>query len=280
MAIDAAKYFNTEIISADSRQCYKELSIGVARPSIQELNEVPHHFIASHSIHENITAAFFEQYALTKCIELFSRHDIIIMAGGTGLYLKAFCEGLDKIPEIDQMIRQRIIVNYEEKGIEWLVSELAAKDPVYTERGEMQNPQRMMRALEVFDATGHSIFSFRNPGKKQRDFNIIKYCLDIPKEQLLAQINKRVDQMFANGLLDEAMKMIPFRNLNALQTVGYKEAFDFLDGTISLEQAVEQVKINTRQYAKRQLTWFRKDKEFKWVHPGDLLKNLAEMFPR
>jgi tRNA dimethylallyltransferase len=278
LAIEAAKYFKTEIISADSRQCYKELNIGVARPSPAELNEVPHHFIASHSIHENITAAFFEQYALTKCAELFPRHDVIIMAGGTGLYLKAFCDGLDRIPEIDPMIRQRIMVNYEEKGIGWLTDQLNEKDPVFTDRGEMKNPQRMMRALEVVESTGHSILSFRKTARAVRDFNIVKFCIDIPREQLISNINSRIDRMFQMGLLEEVSSLLPYRHLNALQTVGYTEVFEYLENKIPFEKAVEQIRINTRQYAKRQLTWFRKEKDMNWVEPGLFMNKLQEFY--
>lgn len=266
LAIEAAKHFNTEIISADSRQCYHELNIGVARPSPEQLNEVVHHFIASHSIHENITAAYFEQYALEKCNELFRVHDFIIMVGGTGLYLKAFYDGLDKIPVVDEVTRQRIQGKYQERGIEWLTAELNEKDPLFSERGEMKNPQRMMRALEVVESTGHSILSFRNTVKPPREFNIVKLCIDIPRDLLTRNINARVDQMIANGLAEEARHLLPSRHLNALQTVGYSELFEFFDGKIPFEKAVENIKTNTRQYAKRQMTWFRKDPGFRWIN--------------
>ncbi len=264
VAIQAAKHFNTEIISADSRQCFKELDIGVARPSVEELAEVKHHFIASHSIQEAITAATFEQYALKKTAELFLQHDVIIMVGGTGLYIKAFCEGLDTIPGIPADIRKAIIDDYENKGIAWLQNELKEKDPAFYMTGEMQNPQRMMRALEVIEATGQSILSFRKGEKAKRDFNIIKTGLELPGEQLLRNINARVDQMMATGLLDEVKGLTAYKDLNALQTVGYAELFAFLEGKISLADAVEKIKINTRQYAKRQMTWFKKDKDIKW----------------
>jgi tRNA dimethylallyltransferase len=270
VAIQLAKHFNTEIISADSRQCFKELNIGVARPSVEELQQVKHHFIASHSIHETITAAGFEQYALQKVQELFHQHDVIIMVGGTGLYIKAFCEGLDIIPEIDPAIRQKIITSYEEKGVAWLQEQLKEKDPDFAAAGEMQNPQRMMRALEVMESTGQSILSFRKGAKAQRDFTIIKIGLELPKEELHHNIHTRVDQMMQAGLLDEVKQLLPYRHLNALQTVGYAELFDYFDGNLTLEEAVERIKINTRQYAKRQLTWFRKDKEIEWFGPGDM----------
>lgn len=272
VAIQLALHYNTEIISADSRQCFKELNIGVARPSAEELQQVNHHFIASHSIQEEVTAATFEEYALQKTKELFAKHDVVVMVGGTGLYIKAFCEGLDHIPAIDPLIRQEVVKGYEEKGLPWLQEEIKKKDPLFYEQGEIQNPQRMMRALEVAEATGQSILSFRKKEKAQRDFNILKIGLDVPKEQLHQQIHTRVDKMIAAGLVDEVQSLLPYRQLNALQTVGYAELFEYLDGKISLEKAIEQIKTNTRQYAKRQLTWFRKDEEIKWFAPGQVME--------
>ncbi|MBL7723257.1 MAG: tRNA (adenosine(37)-N6)-dimethylallyltransferase MiaA [Chitinophagaceae bacterium] len=264
VAIQLALHYKTEIISADSRQCFKELNIGVARPLVEELQQVKHHFIASHSIQEEVTAATFEEYALKKVNELFQQHDVVVMVGGTGLYIKAFCEGLDAIPAIDPAIRQQVIKGFEEKGLSWLQEQLRQKDPLFHEKGEMQNPQRMMRALEVAEATGQSIFSFRKKEKVQRDFNILKAGLDIPKEQLHQHIHTRVDKMIAAGLVDEVRSLMPYRQLNALQTVGYAELFEYFDGKISLEKTIEQIKTNTRQYAKRQLTWFRKDAAIQW----------------
>lgn len=268
VAIQLAQHFQTEIISADSRQCFKELNIGVARPSIEELQQVKHHFIASHSIHEEVTAATFEEYALQKANELFKQHDIVVMVGGTGLYIKAFCEGLDKIPAIDPVIREQVTKQYEEKGMEWLQQQVKEKDPAFYAAGEIHNPQRMMRALEVVEATGQSILSFRSGQKSKRDFDIIKIGLELPKEELHQNIHTRVDKMMEAGLLDEIKKLLPYRYLNALQTVGYAELFSYLDGTISIDKAIEQVKTNTRQYAKRQMTWFKKDKEMNWFAPS------------
>ena len=267
MAIELAKFFKTEIISADSRQCFKELNIGVARPSNEQLNDITHHFIATHSIHEAVTAAVFEKYALQKAKELFSAHDKVIMAGGTGLYIKAFCEGFDEIPEIEPGIRNSIVTNYNNGGIEWLKEQVEKTDPVFFAKGEIQNPQRMMRALEVKMSTGHSILSFQSGRKKKREFNIIKIGIELPKEELHRNINSRVDKMVENGLVDEVKAMQPYKDHNALQTVGYSEVFEYLDGKISLQEAVELIKKNTRQYAKRQMTWFRRDKEIKWFHP-------------
>jgi tRNA dimethylallyltransferase len=270
VAIQLATHFKTEIISADSRQCFKELNIGVARPSAEELKEVKHHFIVSHSIKEEVTAVTFEQYALQKTKELFHQHDIVIMVGGTGLYIKGFCEGLDAIPDVPAEIRKNIISNYESRGMEWLQNEVNEKDPAFYAAGEIQNPQRMMRALEVMEATGRSILSFRNGEKAKREFNIIKIGLKLPKEELIRNINTRVEKMMEEGLLHEVKQLQPGKSLNALQTVGYVEIFDHLEGKISLADAIEKIKTNTRQYTKRQMTWFKKDKEIKWFLPSQL----------
>ena len=276
VAVQLAKHFQTEIISADSRQCFKELNIGVARPSSEELREVQHHFIASHSIREAVTAITFEQYALQKTEALFKQHAIVIMAGGTGLYIKAFCEGLDLIPGIDPAIRQEIIQSYNEKGIAWLQGQLQEKDPLFSQTGEMQNPQRMMRALEVIQSTGQSVLSFRKGERVKRDFNIIKIGLELPMELLKRNLQKRVDAMMEAGLLEEVKQLSTLRNLNALHTVGYAELFDYLEGKITLNKAVEQIKTHTRQYAKRQFTWLRKDKEVNWFSPMQI-KEMIEL---
>ena len=267
VAIKVAQHFHTEIISADSRQCFKEMKIGVARPSQQELESVKHHFIASHSVQEEVTAASFEQFALQVCNKLYQEHETVVMTGGTGLYIKAFCEGLDSIPGIEPSIRQNIIDNYHQKGLQWLQDQLREKDPAFFSIGEVQNPQRMMRALEVVEGTGKSVLDFRKNEKANRDFEIIKIGLELPRDQLIFNINNRVDKMLSAGLVDEVKSLGKFRHLNALQTVGYSEIFEFLDEKISLSEAVERIKINTRQYAKRQMTWFKKDKDFTWFAP-------------
>jgi tRNA dimethylallyltransferase len=189
------------------------------------------------------------------------------MTGGTGLYIKAFCEGIDEVPVINTEIRNVIVTNYNNGGIEWLREQVRENDPVFFLKGEIQNPQRMMRALEVKLSTGRSILSFHSRQKKKRDFNIVKIGLELPKEQLHQQINNRVDKMIDQGLIEEVKSLQPFKHLNALQTVGYSEIFEYLDGKVSLDQAINDIKTNTRQYAKRQMTWFRKDAEIKWFHP-------------
>lgn len=272
VAIHLAKEWDTEIISADSRQCYRELDIGVARPSPEELGAVPHHFIASHSIHQKVTAATFEQYALEKAEELFRTKDVVVMVGGTGLYIKAFCEGMDALPEVPEAVRKEVAEQYGQYGLPWLQEEVKKTDPGFYEVGEIQNPQRLMRALEVVRATGHSILQYRKGVKAVRPFRVVKVALTLPKEELHHRIHTRVEQMMEHGLLEEVRSLIPYQHLNALQTVGYQELFDYFKGVTPLGEAAEAIKKNTRQYAKRQLTWFRKDAEYTWFAPGEVLK--------
>ncbi len=267
LAIALARHFNTSIISADSRQCFKELTIGVAKPSPAELQQVKHYFIDSHSITEEVNAAVFEQYALNAVNEIFAQHDVAVMAGGTGLYIKAFCEGLDDIPAIAPAVRDAILDSYKANGLSWLQETVRKEDPDWWASGEIHNPQRLMRALEVKRSAGRSIRSFQEGKTAPRDFNILKIGLDLPREQLYANINHRVDAMMEEGLLEEVTSLLPYRSLNALQTVGYKELFDYLDHTTSLDTAVDLLKRNTRHYAKRQLTWFRRDTDIHWFSP-------------
>ena len=265
LAIQLAEHLQTNIISADSRQCFRELNIGVAKPTTEELHRVKHYFINSHSIHDNVTAQTFEQYALASAEEIFKHNKYAVMAGGTGLYIKAFCEGLDIMPPIDGGIRENIMVNYTKFGLPWLQNELKKKDPGYWQSAEQQNPQRLMRALEVFDGTGQSIVTFRKKEYKKRPFNIIKIGINISREKLRANINERVDRMITEGLVNEVKSLLAYKNMNALQTVGYRELIEYFEGKISLSEAINNIKTNTRQYAKRQLTWFRKDKDIMWL---------------
>lgn len=274
VAIDLAQHLDSQIISADSRQCYKELNIGVAKPSPEQLQMVKHWFINSHSIQEEVNAKVFEEYALQKVNDIFQEHDVAVMVGGTGLYIKAFCEGMDEVPVIDAAIRKEIVTNYNNGGIEWLSNEVKKNDSLFFSKGEIKNPQRMMRALEVKFSTGRSIMEFRSHKKKERYFTIIKIGLELPKEELHQNINNRIDEMMSRGLLNEVKSLSSFKNLNALQTVGYKELFDHLAGDLSLDDAIERIKINTRQYAKRQMTWFRKDEDVRWYSPFDSLSVL------
>lgn len=256
--IDLALQHNTQIISADSRQCYRELNIGVAKPSPAQLKKVTHYFVNTHSIPDEVNAKTFEEYALKTVHSIFEKNDIAIMVGGTGLYIKAFCEGFDEVPRIPESTRKQVYEGYQSEGMPWLQKELESKDPLFFEKGEMQNPQRMMRALEVMLAIGTSICDFQKGKRVTRDFNIKHVVLDMPRPQLYSNIEKRVDEMMAEGLLEEARNLYQYKNLNALQTVGYKELFDFFDGNISLDKAIDDIKKNTRHYAKRQITWFKK----------------------
>lgn len=268
LAIRAAQQFGTEIISCDSRQCFKELNIGVAKPSPEELLTVQHHFVNSHSIHETVNAAVFETYALEKLEQIFTKNNVAVMVGGTGLYVKAFCDGMDEVPQVDAAVRANIIEQYSNAGIEWLQEQIKQHDRLYFASGEMQNPQRMMRALEVTLSSGRSIIEFQSKQKKERPFNIVKIGLELPKQELVERIHQRVDMMMEEGLLEEVRSLIPFQQLNALQTVGYRELFAFLNKDLTLPQATERIKINTRQYAKRQMTWFKKDSAIQWCSPN------------
>jgi tRNA dimethylallyltransferase len=265
-AIELAQHFNTSIISADSRQCYKELSIGVAKPTAIELAAAQHYFIGTHSINDEVNAGVFEKYALDAAAQIFKTNSTAVMVGGTGLYIKSFCEGIDAMPSISPDVRNSITQDYEKNGLSWLQQQVAAKDPKYWESThEKNNPQRLMRALEISLTTGASITSFQTSQKVTRPFNILKVGLSMPREILNERINNRVDAMMEEGLLQEVTGLLPHANSNALQTVGYKEIFAQLRGEISLEQAAMQIKQNTRQYAKRQMTWFKKDAAVNWL---------------
>lgn len=273
-AIRLARRLKTRIISADSRQCYRELDIGVAKPTPEELALVQHYFINSHSITEEVSAATFEQLALQWTADIFRTSPVAVMVGGTGLYIRAFTDGLDTIPPVDQSIRSHIRLQYEEHGLDWLQEEVRKYDPAFYDTGEILNPQRLMRALEVRMSTGQSILSFRTKQRRQRPFGIRTIGLQLPKDQLHQQINDRVDAMMRAGLTEEVERLRPYRSHNALQTVGYKEMFDYLDGKCTLGTAVAAIKTNTRQYAKRQLTWFHRDLSVRWTDPATPLETL------
>ncbi len=258
LAIKLAKEFKTEIISADSRQCYKELRIGVARPTEEQLNQIPHHFIANHSIHENITAKTFALEAEMMLESIFKKSDHVIICGGTGLYIKALIEGFDDIPTIPDEIRNGVITLYQNDGIEKLRSTLLKADPDFSSTGDINNPNRMMRALEVISHTGNPISFYHKKQRKNIDFNITYHITDLPRNLLYERIDLRVEKMISEGLEEEARSLIFFQEKNALQTVGYKEFFDYFNGIYSKQVAVEKMKQHTRNYAKRQITWFKK----------------------
>lgn len=266
-ATELAKKLKTEIISADARQCFKELNIGVARPAEAELASVPHHFIASHSIHEPVNAGVFETYALEKTAELLNQYGSVVMVGGTGLYIKAFTEGMDAIPSIDPAIRLQIQNDLSIHGLAWLQVQVEKLDPAYwaaADLGEQQNAQRLSRALEVVLGTGQSILNFQKQQKKHRPFAIQKIGLEMARPQLYDRINQRVLQMVEMGLEEEVKALLPLFKLNALQTVGYQEWLPYFEGKQSKEAVISAIQQNTRHYAKRQMTWFKKDSSVQW----------------
>ena len=264
MAIALATHFGTEILSCDSRQFFKELRIGTAVPSAEELMAAPHHFIQHKSIFEAYSVGDFERDAIALLDKLFKKHDVVVMVGGSGLYAKAIIDGLDDFPEVDEVIRQELNEAYAQKGIEYLQELLKTLDEVQYNQMDVQNPQRLIRALEVCRASGKPYSSFLQRKEKQRDFTSVQIGLTADRTEVYERINKRVDMMLEEGLLIEAQYMMPYKHLNALQTVGYKELFSFFEGECSFEAAIEAIKMNTRRFAKRQFTWFQKDKRIKW----------------
>jgi tRNA dimethylallyltransferase len=267
LAITIAKYLNSEIISADSRQFFKEMEIGTAKPSKEELEAVPHHFINSHSIQDFFSTGDFETLALKVIDQVFTFKDQVVMVGGSGLYINAVLNGLDELPETDLRIREELNERLKGKGIESIQAELAALDPEYYTSVDPSNPQRLIRGLEFYLSVGKKLSSFLSRTRKERPFRVLKIGLNKDRAALYDQINHRVDLMMENGLLAEVERLIPFRDYNALKTVGYAELFDYLDGNSALDAAVDKIKQNTRRFAKRQLTWFRRDAEIKWFEP-------------
>lgn len=265
LSIKLAEKLNTEIVSVDSRQFYREMEIGTAKPTPEELQKVKHHFINSLSIHDDYSVGDYEKEAL-KCLdELFKKYNSVILVGGSGLYVKSVCEGLDKLPSGDKKIREHYEKLFKEKGLEPLQNELKEQDPAYFETVDRQNPRRLIRALEVISLTGKPYTDFRKRKPAPRNFKVIKIGLTLDKEILRKRIDQRVDEMLAAGWLEECKKLYPYRNLNALKTVGYSEIFDFIEDKTDWNTTITNIKTNTRHYAKRQLTWFKKDKEIKWV---------------
>ena len=270
LAIDLALHFGTEIISCDSRQFFKEMSIGTAVPSAEELAQAKHHFIQHKSIFEPYSVGDFERDAITLLTELFQRNDVVIMVGGSGLYADAVLYGLDDFPEVSTEIRNELNTYYQVQGIAYLQTKLKDLDPIQYERMDIQNPQRMLRALEVCIASGKPYSSFLNKKKILRDFTNLTIGLTAEREVVYERINRRVELMLEDGLLIEAQRLFPYKKLNALQTVGYRELFDFLEGKTSLDFAVEEIKKNTRHFAKRQYTWFHKNKDIHWFKISQL----------
>ncbi len=271
IAIQLAQYYNTVIVSADSRQFYKEMSIGTAKPGLEELAVARHYFIGSHSITENFSVGDYEKQGLALLDELFKTHDLVILVGGSGLYIKALCEGFDDIPQADPGTREQLNREFAEKGITPLQEELKKTDPVFYNEVDLNNPQRIIRALEVYRKTGKPFSSYRKAIVNKRPFRTLKLSLDLPRQVLYERINRRVDDMIKQGLVDEVRSLLPFRQLNALNTVGYSELFDYFDGKTDIKTAIELIKQNTRHFAKRQLTWFRRDAAIHWLPPGEII---------
>ncbi len=269
VAISLANHFNTSILSADARQFYREITIGTAKPSPAQLAAAPHYFIDMISATQNYTVADYEKDALQLLDKLFSEKNIALLVGGSGLFVKAVCEGLDEIPPIKKTTRDKWNTLFEEKGLVFLQSELQKHDPAYYETVDKKNPRRLLRALEVFDETGEPFSSFHKNKNAPRNFTSIKIGLELEKAELYQRIDARVDEMIKNGLVDEVKNLLPYKTTNALQTVGYMELFNYLNGLITLYEAIAQIKLHTKQYAKRQMTWFKKDKSIKWFKPTE-----------
>ena len=267
LAIQIASELNTEIISSDSRQIYKELTIGTAVPDKKDLETIPHYFIHTHSIHDYYNASKFEFEAIEKIEQLFQTKDSVLMTGGSMMYIDAVCKGIDDLPNVDQKLREQLIGEFEKNGIEHLRLQLKKLDPVYYEQVDLKNPKRLLHALEICLMTGKPYSSFRTEKVKERPFKIIKIGLNRDREELYDRINKRVDQMIEMGLEAEARSVYQYRHLNSMNTVGYRELFSYFDGEITLEKAIELIKRNTRHYARKQLTWFRKDTSTQWFQP-------------
>ena len=274
LAIELAKELGTEIISADSRQIFRELEIGTTKPTKEELAQVRHHFINIKSITEEYNAALFGKEARDAIDMLFETKGIAVMCGGSGLYVKAALEGFDQIPTIEVGIRDKINQEFEEKGLAWLQGQVQEIDPDYFSVVDTKNPQRLIRALEVSYSSGKPFSSWRNKQVTSLPFEVMKIGLELPREELYHRIDKRMDEMIEKGLFEEAEKFYPQRQLNSLQTVGYQEIFGFLDGLYDKEESIRLLKRNSRNYAKRQMTWFKKDKEINWCRPDEMIQNL------
>jgi tRNA dimethylallyltransferase len=273
LSIDLAKKFSSEIISADARQVYRELEIGTAKPSPEQLKQIKHHFINTKSIEQEYDAGTFGIEALAVIEKLFMTHTHTIVCGGSGLYIKALLEGFDDMPAVPAHVRLEINLEYEERGLTWLQEEVKRLDVDYFERVDKKNPHRLIRALELITFSGKPMAHFRQQKKREHSFEVIKIGLELPREELFDRIDRRMDAMIEQGLFAEAEKFYPMRNLNALQTVGYQEIYGFMDGLYNKQEAVRLLKRNSRRYAKRQMTWFKKDMEIIWFKPNEAIQN-------
>ena len=278
--MDLATHFGIPIINADSRQIYRELKIGTARPTEEQMQQIKHYFVGTLGLEDYYSASLFEQQVLELLSQLFQTHDYALMTGGSMMYIDAVCDGIDDIPTIDDETRALMKRRLDEEGLEQLCEDLKKLDPEYYQMVDKQNPRRVVHALEICTMTGQTYTSFRRREKRERPFRIIKIGLNRPREELYARINQRVDEMMAGGLLEEVKTMYPKRSLNALNTVGYKELFDYIDGRWPLEEAVERIKGNTRRYARKQLTWYKKDNQIRWFHPDEITTIIDYIIPQ
>lgn len=267
LSLRAAEYFSTSILNADSRQLYRDIPIGTAAPTAEDLSRVPHHFVGTLNLDDYYSAARYESEAMSLLERLFAGRDIVVLSGGSMLYVDAVCQGIDDIPTISDSVRQRMRERYENEGLETLAAELERLDPAYFAQCDIRNPKRVIHALEICHMTGRTYTSFRVRKVKDRPFRIIKIGLCRERGELFDRIGRRTDQMLSAGLLDEVRRVLPHRDCNSLNTVGYKELFKYLDGEWTLDFALEKIKRNTRVYAKKQMTWFKKDPEIAWFHP-------------
>ena len=283
LSIEIAQHFKTEIVSSDSRQIFKELSIGTAVPSKEELEAIRHHLIQTHSITENYNASRYEHEALAVIEKLFQQHNVLLLVGGSMLYIDAVCKGIDIMPDADPEIRNNLKTQLETDGIESLRLQLKQLDPTYYDKVDLKNPARIIHALEICLMTGKSYSSFRTNPQKERPFNIIKVGLNTDRKVLHQRINRRVDEMLKQGLIEEAGRVYPQKHLNSLNTVGYRELFDCFDGSVSKEKAIELIKRNSRRYARKQITWFRRDEQMKWFEPNqkeEILNYITEQIKK
>lgn len=269
LSIAIAQHYAAPIISTDSRQFYRGIPIGTAQPDKEQLKAVEHHFIASHDLKQDFNSGAYEQEALARLEQLFQKHDYVVAVGGSGLYIKALCEGMDSLPEADMALREELQQQLKSEGVDAMAERLRELDPAYYEVVDRKNPARVVRALEVCLQTGKPYSSLRTGERRERPFNIVKIATDMDRAVLYERIDRRVDIMIEQGLEQEARAVYHLRELNSLQTVGYREMFDYFDGTISLEEAIELIKRNSRRYAKRQMTWLRRDEEFAWFNPAE-----------
>lgn len=270
VGIELAKHLGCEVISADSRQIYRELRIGTATPTGEELAGIPHHLIGARSITDYYNAYLFEQDALALTLDLFSRYNVVILTGGSMMYVDAFCNGIDLLPTVDPKLRTELKQQLEKEGLGSIRRQLKLLDPLFYDQVDLKNPKRVIHALEMCLMTGRPYSEMRTNPKHPRPFNIIKAGLNTEREELYQRINLRVDKMIENGLVEEALKFHPQKHLNAMNTVGYKELFQYLEGDITLERAIELIKRNSRRYAKKQLSWYRRDKEISWFSPDNI----------